>query len=110
MEKITSRSNPLCVHIKKLGNSKRYRERHGQFLCDGSKLLDEAIAANADIVTILTTGNILQNRPVGASLYHVTGDLMDSLSILKTPQDVLFVCRIKEFTDFDYTGGDTHIT
>jgi len=108
VEKITSRSNPLCVHIKKLGNSSRYRERHGQFICDGNKLLDEAIAADADIVTILTTGNIPQNRPVGASLYHVSEDLIDSLSPLKTPQDVLFVCRIKEFTYFDYTNG-THI-
>jgi len=108
MEKITSRSNPLCVHIKKLGNSNRYREKHGQFICDGSKLLGEAIAAKADIATILTTGDIPQNCPVGASLYHVTEDLMDSLSLLKTPQDVLFICRIKDFSEFDYTSG-THI-
>ena len=108
MEKITSRGNPLCVHIRKLGKSNSYRERHGQFLCDGGKLLDEAIAAGADVVTILTTGNIPQNRPAGASLYHVAEDLMDSLSLLKTPQDVLFVCRIKESSDFDYTKG-THI-
>ena len=34
MEIITSRSNPLCTHIRKLASSRSYRERQGQFLCD----------------------------------------------------------------------------
>ena len=108
MEKITSRSNPVCVHIRKLGKSKSYRDEYGQFICDGRKMLDEAIAAGADIVTILTTENTAQDIPAGASVYHVDEDFIGSLSPLKTPQDVLFVCRTKEYMDFDFTKG-THI-
>ncbi|MCL2662479.1 MAG: RNA methyltransferase [Oscillospiraceae bacterium] len=108
MEKITSRSNPVCIHTKKLGKSKSYRDEYGQFLCDGGKLLDEAIAANADILTILTIEKIEQDIPTGTTVYNVDKDLISSLSPLKTPQDVLFICRAKEFTGIDYTKG-THI-
>jgi TrmH family RNA methyltransferase len=105
VEKITSRSNPVCIHIKKLGKRKSYRDEYRQFLCDGRKLLDEAIAANADIVTILTTESVPQSIPDSTSIYHVNKDIFDSLSPLKTPQDILFVCREKEFGSFDFTKG-----
>ena len=45
MEKITSRSNPICIHLKKLGKKRNYREECGEFLCDGIKLLEEAIGS-----------------------------------------------------------------
>ena len=40
MEIITSRTNPLCTHIRKLATSAAYRRQHGEFLCDSPKLLE----------------------------------------------------------------------
>jgi TrmH family RNA methyltransferase len=108
MEKLTSRRNPTSIHIKKLGNSKAYRDECGQYVCDGKKLLDEAIVANADIVTILTSKSLPQGVPDGSHVYNADEDLLESLSPLKTPQGLLFVCRMKEVSDIDYTTG-THI-
>ena len=43
MEKITSRQNPLCTHLRKLASSASYRRQRGEFLCDSPKLLREAL-------------------------------------------------------------------
>ena len=43
METITSRSNPLCTHLRKLASDRAYRHRSGEFLCDSPKLLEEAL-------------------------------------------------------------------
>ena len=40
MEQITSRSNPLLVHIRKLLKSRSYRRETGQCVSDGVKLLE----------------------------------------------------------------------
>lgn len=42
IETITSRSNPLMSHIRKLTSSGAYRRKTGAFVCDGRKLLSEA--------------------------------------------------------------------
>ena len=38
MEIITSRTNPLCTHLRKLASSVSYRRDCGEFLCDSPKL------------------------------------------------------------------------
>ena len=40
MEMITSRTNALCTHLRKLGSSASYRRQSGEFLCDSPKLLE----------------------------------------------------------------------
>jgi len=94
MEKITSRHNPLCVHIKKLGVNRKYRQSSGQFLCDGLKLLEEAADADAEIVSVLTATQIPFPLPLGARVYYTDRSLIDSLSPLKNAQDILFTCNI----------------
>ena len=42
VETITSRSNPLMSHIRKLVSSGAHRRKSGEFVCDGRKLLGEA--------------------------------------------------------------------
>ena len=37
METITSRTNPLCTHLRKLASSVSYRRDCGEFLCDSPK-------------------------------------------------------------------------
>ena len=43
-ERITSRANPLMTHIRKLASSRSYRRQCGEYLGDGVKLLEEAVA------------------------------------------------------------------
>ena len=94
MEKITSRRNPLCMQIKKLGESRSYRESCGEFLCDGEKLLEEALASGAEITAVLTASSIPFPLPVDTRVYYAGPGIVDSISPLKNAQDTLFTCKI----------------
>ena len=94
MEKITSRRNPLCVHIKKLGESRSYRYERREFLCDGVKLLEEAAESGAEIPAVLTSAQIPFPLPVGTRVYYTERGLINSLSPLSTAQDTLFTCAM----------------
>ena len=109
MEKITSRKNPLCIHMKKLGASRSYQEQCGEFLCDGMKLLEEAVMHGVEIKAVLTASQVPFPLPVETRVYSVPRDLIDSLSPLKNAQDTLFTCKIPEKdAGFDAAAG-THI-
>jgi len=108
MEKITSRRNAECIHAKKLGASRAYRSEHKEFVCDGNKLLLEAIGSNAEIVSVFSSSPITHPLPEGTRVFEVSSDIMDSLSALKNSQDVLFVCKSPDSIDVNYQIG-THI-
>ena len=108
VEKITSRSNPVCLHVKKLGKSKNYRDEHKQFLCDGEKLLSEAISAGAQIEVVLSSSSVLDKLSENIRVYHVEESMMDSLSPLKSPQDLLFVCSYPQLSVCNFQEG-THV-
>ena len=96
MEIITSRQNPLCTHIRKLGTSASYRRKHGEFLCDSPKLLEEALLRRGDLHTVLYTEDAaLPPVPDHVRLVQVPGDVMRSLSPAQTPQGVLSVCGMR---------------
>lgn len=96
MERITSRTNPLCTHLRKLGASASYRRREGQFLCDSPKLVAEAVRWCPESVktVVCTQGAELPQLPDGIRLVEVPGDVMESVSPARTPQGVLAVCTI----------------
>ena len=86
----------MCLHIKKLGTSRSYREDCGEFLCDGLKLLEEAIKCEAEITTVITTSRISFSLPVETRLFNAERALIDSISPLTNAQDALFICKIPE--------------
>lgn len=97
-ETITSRSNPLCTHFRKLASSRAYREETGEFFCDSPKLLREAELWGADVSAVLyTEGAEIALFPPeqGPSprMVQVTESVMASVSPMKTPQGVVFSCR-----------------
>ena len=49
MEQITSRSNPLVGQIRKLNTARSARRDQGLFVCDGPKLLEEALRWGAPL-------------------------------------------------------------
>ena len=53
MERITSRQNALCAHIRKLNTSRAYRRERGEFVCDGPKLLAEALRWGAEVTAVV---------------------------------------------------------
>jgi len=108
VEKLTNRSNPISKHVKKLGTDRSYREGHKQFLCDGEKLLNEALAAGVEIEIVITSKQLEQDFPQETRVFHATNDLIDSLSPLKNSQGLLFTCKIPQPGDCDFLTG-THI-
>ena len=96
MEKITSRANPLMTHIRKL-SSAAYRRETGEYLCDSPKLLAEAVQWGAEIVTVVATAEA-ELPALGDSVrcVEVPRDVMESISPMKTPQGVLFTCRLPQ--------------
>ena len=97
MEMITSRTNPLCTHFRKLASSKAYREEMGEFLCDSPKLLEEAGLWRAGVRTVLyTEGADVSQAPEGCRLVPVSQGVMKAVSPMETPQGVVFSCAMGE--------------
>jgi len=105
---ITSRRNALCVHIKKLGASRGYREACGEFLCDGVKLLEEAVNCGAEITNVITSSHVPIPLPLETRVYHTDRGIINSLSPLTNAQDTLFTCKAPKPAVADYSAG-THI-
>ena len=99
MEIITSRTNPLCTHFRKLASSRSYREKTGECLCDSPKLLREAELWGQTVTAVLyTEGTVLPPLSAPARVVQVTESVMRSVSPMETPQGVVFSC-LKGKTD-----------
>lgn len=95
MERITSAKNPLIAHLKKLHTDRAYRAQCGQFLCEGRKLLHEALQWYPKIDTVVATeGFELPELPPGTRVVTVPESLMERISVMKSPQGVLFTCAL----------------
>ena len=96
MERITSRSNQLLTHIRKLGTSRAYRREKGEYLCDGGKLLEEALRWSAPIAAVVCReGTALPPLPDGVRQVEVPADVLASVSPVETPQSLLFTVRME---------------
>ena len=97
MEHITSRQNALMTHIRKLNASRAYRRASGEYLCDGVKLLEEALRWNAPLKTVvLSEGVDAPVLPSGVRAVQVPADVMCSISPMETPQGALFTVRLPD--------------
>ena len=94
MERITSRTNPLMTHIRKLAASRSYREKTGEYLGDGVKLLEEAVRWRADLTAVVFTADTpLPPLPETVRAVEIPADVMRSVSPMEAPQGALFVAR-----------------
>lgn len=93
---ITSRRNDRVRHLKELGASAQYRREWGEFLCDGMKLLEEAVKWGADIREVLTSEDVAFDLPPFARLYRAPRDVVESASPLRSPQGVIFSVAMPE--------------
>ena len=97
VETITSRQNPLMTHLRKLASSRSYRKKSGEYLCDGTKLLDEALKWGAPVQTaVFSDGVDIPALPDTVRAVRVSEDLMRSVSPMETPQGALFTVALPE--------------
>ena len=95
-ERITSRTNPLIQQVRKLLSSRKEREKTGLFVCDGTKLLEEAVRWFPGLDTVILADGVNALVPEHVRLVRVPEDLMASVSPMQTPQGALFLCRLPE--------------
>lgn len=96
-EIITSRQNPLMTHLRKLASSRSYRKKSGEYLCDGTKLLAEALKWGAEVKTaVFSEGVDIPPLPDGVRAVRVSEELMRSVSHMETPQGALFTVALPE--------------
>ena len=97
VETITSRQNPLMTHLRKLGSSRSYRVKSGEYLCDGTKLLQEALKWSAPVKTALFSEGVdIPELPGSVRAVRVSEELMRSVSPMETPQGALFTVFRRE--------------
>lgn len=105
-EFITSRQNPLLVHIKKILSSRSYREKHREFAADGVKLLREAVCWNAALkAVVMTEGAVDFPLPEGVRVVQVPQDVMASVSLMEAPQGALFLCAMPKTVPLKIAPG-----
>ena len=100
MEKISSRKNKYILHLRNLSNDSEYRKQSNEFLCDGYKLLEEAIKSGAKITSILykeEPGKI----PSVERQFCASADVFDFASPMKNSPGPLFTCEIRKKTQAD---------
>lgn len=95
-ERITSRKNPLLVHVRRLLSSRSAREEAGLFVSDGTKLLEEAVRFCPGLDTVILSDGVEAETPPGVRRVRVPEDVMASISPMSTPQGALFLCRFPE--------------
>jgi len=96
METVTSRQNPLFQTLRKLNNSASFRRQKGLFVCEGPKLLGEAIKWDVDIQTAVISQGYSGPLPAGARTVETPPDVLKSLCDTQTPQGVVFTCPLPD--------------
>lgn len=95
MERITSRKNSLLAHLRKLAGDSAYRRERGEFVCDGEKLLHEALQAGAEITAVVWNEDSRNAFEVeGAKCCAASGELIEYASPLKNSPGPLFSVRM----------------
>lgn len=96
MEYITSRKNPLISHIRKLAADRTYRRESGEFLGDGTKLLEEAVRWNAPLTAVVRSPGVPLPPIQGPRRVEIPEDVMASISPARSPQGALFSARLPD--------------
>ena len=109
MERITSRANPLCTHIRKLNTSAAYRREQGEFVGEGPKLLAEAVKTGWNVTLVATPVGGEALCPEGTRRVELPADLFQSLCDTKTPQGVLFLCKTPDTAMPEQLPGERYL-
>ena len=113
MTGITSRQNGALRHLARLGRERKYRRTTGEMLCEGEKMLDEALRSGAAPSVLLVRAHAQDSLPdglleraaaAGGTLYSAPDALFELASDVETPQNVIFSCRQPDWMPESLTG------
>jgi len=95
MDKLTSRKNEYIRHLRSLASDRDYRNRQGEFVCDGLKLLREALCFKAEVTSVLWK-NSAEALPglEKAVQFLADSELFDYASPMKNSPGPLFTVKI----------------
>lgn len=84
------------THIRKLAADRKYRRASGQMLCEGPKMLAEALkwGAKVEVLVYAAGWQCPPDLPGDLRLVEVPEDLLRSVAPTETPQKVLFLCAL----------------
>lgn len=95
MDKLTSRKNEYIRHLRSLASDRDYRNRQGEFVCDGLKLLNEALCFKAEVTSVLwKNGAEVLPGLEKAAQYVAENELFDYASPMKNSPGPLFTVKI----------------
>lgn len=106
---ITSRQNATLKHLARLAREKKYRLKIGEMVCEGEKMLGEALDSDIRVGAVLVRSGtacddalLARAAAQGASLLTAEKALFDLATDVETPQGVLFSCErpVRQTVDF----------
>ncbi|MCX7614854.1 MAG: RNA methyltransferase [Clostridiales bacterium] len=102
-EIIKSRENPIIKHFAKLQKDRSYRESSSEYVVEGVKLLQEAIRSNVQICTVFYLESLKNQidfefleKKENVRLLNIDEKMMERISDVKTPQGIVFSCRMPD--------------
>lgn len=94
LQRITSRQNEYIRHLRLLAADSKYRYSSGEFVCDGGKLLEEALKAGAEITSALFRDGDASD--LGCPAYTAPDDLFEYASTMKNSPGPVFTVKMRE--------------
>lgn len=102
MEYITSRKNRIITHLRSLESDAAYRGECREYVCDGEKLLKEALSCGARVKTVLWRDEPAFKLEPSIEQYSCPEDLMQYASPLKNSRGPVFSVAMRDCA----TDGD----
>lgn len=97
-ERIANRQSAAYKHLARLVRDKKYRKSQGEMVCEGWKMLEEALRSGVVPKLILCEDTataqplLAQAAAQGARMLQADAALFGEISDVETPQGVLFAC------------------
>ena len=100
MERITSRKNRIIATLRSLGREADTRRESRLFLCDGVKLLEEAVYAGAEIETVLwKEGGAAPVDGTAGKQFIAPAEVFEAASPMANSPGPVFAVRIPSGSD-----------
>ena len=97
VEHITSRKNAIIQRLRTLAADGAFRRAEGEYLCDGHKLLAEALDKGAELRCVLWKERPGKTAlPAAARQYTAPAELFDYVSPMKNSPGPLFTLALPE--------------
>ena len=108
---ITSKDNEQIKHIRKL-KEKKYRDEYGEYVIEGTKLIKEAIAEDANIKTIVACDDCVKNEEIDSKLMYEIAKynviyaeekVFKTITDVQKPQGLLAIMAKQQEEKIDFT-------